>query len=166
MIEIVDDFLPQGEFEGLKDLALGGRLPWFWASSSVHLDDGCPQFSHTCYDNLEPVSPIWQNVAPIISKINPYGLMRVKFNATARTHEIVKKPLHYDITSDMNGEVPIQSKICIYYLNTCDGYTYFEQGDVVPSVANRAVFFTGDLKHAGTSTTDADLRVVLNINFM
>ena len=50
-------------------------------------------------------------------------------------------------------------------MNDCDGYTYFEDGQKVESKENRAVIFEGDLLHAGTSCTDTDLRVVLNIDY-
>ena len=35
----------------------------------------------------------------------------------------------------------------------------------VESKENRAVIFSGELLHAGTSCTDTDLRVVLNIDY-
>jgi len=164
-VKVVDNFLDQEVFKQLQDVALGGYIPWFYSSTSVQSDDGCPQFSHTCYNNLEPTSQFWEHVKPVIAKINPLGLSRIKFNCTPRTPEIVKKPLHYDITFDMEGEVPATSSICILYLNDNDGYTYFETGDKIESVANRAVFFPCNIKHGGTTCTDQDRRVLLNINF-
>ena len=55
------------------------------------------------------------------------------------------------------------SEMCIRDSN--NGYTYFEDGQKVQSQENRAVIFSGDLLHAGTSCTDTDLRVVLNIDY-
>jgi len=90
-------------------------------------------------------------------------LYRIKFNSTPRTSEIIKKPLHYDI-SDAEGNVP-NYNVCIIYINDNNGYTYFEDNQKVESKANRAVIFSGDVLHAGTSCTDSNTRVVLNIDY-
>ena len=164
-VRVVDNFLPQEVFKQLQDVALGGYIPWFYSSSSVQTGDGCPQFSHTCYNNLEPTSQFWGEVKPVIAQINPLGLSRIKFNCTPRTSEIIEKPLHYDITFDMEGNNPATSNICILYLNDNNGYTYFETGDKIESVSNRAVFFSCSLKHGGSSCTDQDRRILLNINY-
>ena len=50
-------------------------------------------------------------------------------------------------------------------MNDNNGYTYFEDGQKVKSKENRAVLFPSNLPHAGTSSTDTDLRVVLNIDY-
>ena len=55
--------------------------------------------------------------------------------------------------------------VAIIYLNSNDGYTFFEDGAKIESVENRCIIFPGNLKHAGTSCTDSNLRVVLNINY-
>ena len=54
----------------------------------------------------------------------------------------------------------------IFYLNTNNGYTLFEDGQRVASVANRIVIFDAALRHTGASCTDADHRLVLNLNFV
>ena len=53
----------------------------------------------------------------------------------------------------------------IYYLNTNNGFTKFENGDKVNSVANRMVIFDSNLKHTGTSCTDAHARMLINFNY-
>ena len=50
------------------------------------------------------------------------------------------------------------------YLNNNNGYTFFGD-DKVYSVENRLVLFNGRTLHGGTTCTDNDLRVVLNINY-
>ena len=55
--------------------------------------------------------------------------------------------------------------ICVLYMNDNNGYTYFEDGQKVESKENRALLFPSNLPHAGTSSTDTDLRVVLNIDY-
>ena len=50
-------------------------------------------------------------------------------------------------------------------MNTNDGYTEFEDGTKVESVANRLVTFPANLKHTGTSCTDEKTRIVINFNY-
>ena len=53
----------------------------------------------------------------------------------------------------------------IYYLNTNNGYTEFEDGTKIESIANRFFLFDGAIKHASTTTTNALARFNINFNF-
>ena len=53
----------------------------------------------------------------------------------------------------------------IYYVNSNDGYTLFEDGTKVESVGNRLVRFPTNIKHTGTTCTDANRRVLINFNW-
>ena len=169
-IEVYVNFLPEEVFTPIRDYVFGGRMPWYYASNSVKEGDNCPQFSHMCYANCVPISDMFERVKPIFATLNPIGINRVKFNATSRTTEIQEKPLHVDITGPSDSpEPPFENvpdyNICVIYFNDNNGYTYFEDGQKVVSKENRAVIFPGNFLHAGTSCTDASLRVVLNIDY-
>lgn len=164
MIKVVDNFLPKEEFYALRGVVCGDNFPWYFSASSVVTGDNCPQFSHMCYEEFQPVSNAWNDIQPVIRRLSPMGILRAKFNATPRTSKVIEKPLHHDFTYGDKDE-PLDTKICIYYLNDNDGYTYFETGHSIESVANRAVLFSGTQKHSGTSCTNDELRVVLNINY-
>ena len=58
----------------------------------------------------------------------------------------------------------VPSSTSIFYMNTNNGYTKFEDGTKVESVANRMVTFPANMKHAETSCTDEKIRVVINFN--
>ena len=66
----------------------------------------------------------------------------------------------------MHVDYNFDGTTCIYYLNTNNGYTLFEDGSKIESVANRLVLFDANIKHAGTSCTDALYRAVINFNFL
>ena len=53
----------------------------------------------------------------------------------------------------------------IFYINSNDGYTEFEDGTIVNSIQNRILIFPGNLKHRGASPTDVKSRALLNINY-
>ena len=50
-------------------------------------------------------------------------------------------------------------------MNTNNGYTKFEDGTKIESVANRMVSFPTNTQHKGTSCTDQKTRVVINFNY-
>ena len=68
---------------------------------------------------------------------------------------------------DINEERVIDSnpKTAIFYINTNNGYTLFEDGTKVESVENRICIFPYYMKHTGTTCTDKNQRVVININY-
>ena len=112
---------------------------------------------------------VYDIIKPVFDTLNPFALHRIKFNATPRTTNIKAKPLHVDVSGPQDSQgnftdIP-DYHICVIYFNDNDGYTYFEDGQKVVAIENRAVIFSGDLLHAGTSCTDTDLRVVLNIDY-
>ena len=53
----------------------------------------------------------------------------------------------------------------IYYVNSNDGYTEFKDGTIIESVENRLVIFPSDMRHTGTTCTNAKNRIVVNINY-
>ena len=67
--------------------------------------------------------------------------------------------------SNMSEEKLKQWTTSIFYVNTNNGYTEFEDGTKIESVANRMVTFPTNLKHRGTSCTDEKIRVVINFNY-
>ena len=50
-------------------------------------------------------------------------------------------------------------------MNTNNGWTEFENGDRVDSVENRLVIFDSQMKHAGNTSTDQKIRVLINFNY-
>jgi len=60
----------------------------------------------------------------------------------------------------------IPMKTAILYLNTCNGYTKFQTGEEVKSVANRFVEFDRSAMHCSVNPTDVPLRGVINFNYI
>ena len=99
-----------------------------------------------------------------MKKLNLLALTRIKANLFTRTSTIVENEFHVDIT-DLSEETQKQWTISIFYMNTNNGYSEFEDGTKVESVANRMVTFPANVKHTGTSCTDEKTRVVINFNY-
>jgi len=189
-IQIHDNFLTQTEYEALYNVFKSHEVNWYYDDFiNSPIDDDSDynfQFVHPIYHYNEngPLfledSENWYNrlrliksshkklIDPILSKLNVEILLRMKFNMNIRTNEIIESNFHVDIGTslpylDLN---PNEYKIAIFYLNNNDGYTLFECGKRIESVANRVVIFDGKLKHCGTSCTNQKNRIVLNINYI
>ena len=80
---------------------------------------------------------------------------------------LFKEPYISDYHSDYSDERGTCDYMTtgIYYINTCDGYTEFEDGTITECIANRLVKFPANLKHRGVSQTDARVKSVINLNF-
>ena len=51
-------------------------------------------------------------------------------------------------------------------MNTNNGFTLFENGEKVKSVANRLMIFDGLEKHCSVVQTDETARYIININLL
>jgi len=174
---IKDNFLPDDLFTQLTDYVGGWETPfrpnvdWYYMNKSVNDDDGCPQFSHMMYTNGRPISKVYDAIDRYVFPVlRPLSVLRVKINMTPRAVVQNRTPLHLDITGEpdgMGGYISVPDyKVCILYLNDGDGYTYFDDGSIVETKANRAVLFDGYRYHGGAASTNTNVRTVLNINYI
>jgi len=157
-MKVIDNFLPTEKFGPLQEMFLSKSFPWYWGSEKVL---GAPSFynyqlCHTFYENNVTMSN-W-DIRSVIETLKPNAIHRIKANLTLYTPEIYEYGLHTDVKE-------FECNTAVYYLNTNDGYTIFEDGAKVESVANRIVIFPSRMRHTGTTCTNAKRRIVLNLNF-
>ena len=158
MIKVIDDFLPEEEFNSIQSLLMGYEFTWFYQLGAVKLDDGQYQMCHMFYQpdvgaNSKHID-IWNS---FMIKVGAKECKRIKANLSFKTDIPEYSLFHYDY-SDM--------KTAIFYINTNNGYTEFENGVRVNSVANRVCIFDSNLKHRGTTHTEGGhQRVVVNFNY-
>ena len=176
-MKIEDNFLDQEEFDKLQELMIGSNcwppFTWVYTAGIDSKDDVDKfQFIHTFYNTHMPQSSFMNELNPILELIKAISLLRIKANLLTRTPNIIENAFHQDIDSfdDENRKTIFPEKLkqwttSIFYMNTNNGYTEFEDGTKVESVANRMVTFPGDMKHRGTSCTNEKTRVVINFNY-
>ena len=166
MIKVYDDLLHKEDSNFLLNSLISEVFPWHYGAKVVPPEDSsCDelddfQFSNMIYDNMKPNSEDEFNlVSPILDKadLRIVSLIRVKANLLPRRDRIIKHGFHTDVLYPCTT--------AIYYANTCNGYTEFEDGTIVESVQNRFVTFPSTMKHTGTTCTDAKTRVVINFNY-
>lgn len=174
-MKVIDKFLPTSDFIAIRDIFINEDLPWYLGhgisgSDSTNailnpLDNY--YFVHLLYYNYMITSQHFELVKDTISKAlkNHIGnsfntITRIKANLYTRTEEVQVHPFHSD-TGDIEG-----LKGALISLNTCDGYTGFADGTEVDSVANRMVLFDAHERHHSCSTSNAQRRLTLNINYV
>ena len=103
---------------------------------------------------------------PIFQRLQPIAIFKIKANIMPNQGKIIEHGLHIDVTDTETHKIKDHMKTSILYLNTNNGYTRFEDGTKVESVANRMVTFPNQMMHTGTTTTDSEYRLVLNLNYV
>ena len=68
--------------------------------------------------------------------------------------------------TDFEEDVASHWTTAILYINTNNGFTEFEDGVKVESIANRLVMFPSNFKHRGITQTDEQTRIMINFNFL
>ena len=165
-IIIHDDLITSDEAMFLESTCLS-QIKWEFNLQKVYPSDKILDYLFTCilFDTYSMEKH--KNVAaiyPIINKIEKKkkigALRRIKVNLEPCIPEKVYSDFHVDCPDghpDMN--------VGIYYVNTCNGYTEFEDGSKVESVKGRFVEFPNKIKHRGVSQTDTKYRIVINFNW-
>lgn len=157
---IVDNFLDKEVFENVKYKLLYGSLPWYYSSNvSGTNNDSDFYFSSVIYDHMNGINNEFLNVVvPIIAKIQPTILIRVKANLYPKT----ETPVHHKPHKDY--EFPHQG--AIFYINENDGPTVLENKVEVLPKENRILFFNPSELHHSVSCTNQNIRVNINFNYL
>jgi hypothetical protein len=158
-VKIQDNFLPKEIFNSIKNTMIGVDFDWYYSNAITDekLDRKEFQFVHMFYHCGKPRQS-YVVIEPLIQKIMPFSLVRAKANLLTVTNQIVTYDFHKDFLRD-------NLTTAVFYINTCNGYTLFKDGTKVQSVENRLVSFDSGLEHTGTSCTDENIRVVINLNY-
>ena len=163
-MKIIDNYLPKEQFENIKNIICEDSMhfPWYY---NKFVDDRSKgethdhfYFVHVVYRDYLKNSNYFEDLLPLINKINPNALIRVKINGYPKNGDkIINHNYHTDYDFTHKG--------AIFYLNTCNGKTILEDGTEIDSVANRILFFDASKPHSSTNCTDAKMRFNININY-
>jgi len=165
-IKIEDNFLAQEIFDEIQRKMLSDSFPWYFTDTVDFLIDVDKfQFTHGLYLDSVPTSNWFQNMTPIVAALDPVSILRIKANLLTRTSNIIENEFHLDMSFSSKEKQKNHWATSIFYINTNNGYTEFENGTKVESVANRMVTFPANMKHRGTSCTDQPTRIVINFNY-
>lgn len=158
-MKIIDNFLPKEIYTQIYNRMIY-RFPWFYTDRVT--DDSEGQhflFQHFFVDEESVCSDRFDDIIlPLLGPLTYTKLLRVKANCYTRTEKTIEHNFHTDHT--------FKHTVGLYSINTNNGYTLFEDGTKVESVANRMCIFDGLLKHKSCTQTDEKLRLNINFNYI
>lgn len=156
-IKVFENYLEQNLFNEVKSKFL--EIPWYYSDATAHQNDSTNfMFTHMLFDENKVLSDNYFNsiLIPIIGKLNFNYLLRAKLNLYTKRSKHIKTAYHTDY--DKNHTV------CLFSLNTNNGYTEFKKGPKIKSKENTMIIFAGNFKHRSVNQTDENTRINLNIN--
>ena len=158
--KVIDNFLDPESFEKLKEFIMGHYIPWYYQSvvSLPEANDGY-YFTHTFFNDKEGKAFSFPYLEKIIDTLNPEVLLRAKANLYTQNNNQIKHNFHIDDKDNKH-------QVALYSINTNNGYTEFEDGTIVKSLANQICLFDGKLKHRSVTQTDTNIRINININYL
>ena len=164
-MRVIDNFIHPEQFQHIQNVMLGSEFTRNYNDGIVGSDDppGTFQFTHTFFaahgvtpDPDRVIKSPWLSILdPVVRQLGGSG-WRIKANMGPRTTEIRRNKFHIDFPN---------IKTAVYFINTNNGLTEFQNGDKVESVANRIVIFDSNTMHTGTTCTDEKVRVLINFNY-
>ena len=159
--QIIDNVLPQDEFQKIKDFILNSNFPWNLTPVVTNDKENLPinasyYFTHEFWSGFN-TEPQVQVFAPLLNIMNCRAIMRIKGNLYPSTQSIVHHDNHIDYDFPHRG--------AIFYLNTNNGLTVLEDKINIESIENRLLLFDPSKHHRSTTCTDDKCRVNVNFNF-
>jgi hypothetical protein len=160
-MKIIHNLLEPSVFKDIQNFIFNSNdFPLYYHSEVGKKSDKSDfMFTHLFYINDKQNSDFMSLIVnPILDKLKPKKLIRVKLNCYTKK----EKHIHTAYHTDLN----YPHKVALFSLNTCNGYTYFKKSKKkVYSVENDCVLFNGLLEHCSVNQTDENLRINININY-
>ena len=157
-VKVIENYLNDQDFDFIKTVVFDKEFPWFYEKDVAYEEKVSSNFYyqvHLLYTDDHPNSLFYDR---IIHYFDFYKcLYRVKINMYPNQGEFIEHPMHTDFE--------FKHKAALFSLNDCDGYTKFEDGSIVESVANRLILFDPTKQHCSTNTTNTERRVNINFNY-
>ena len=174
-LNIIDNFLSPDEADYLEERMEANmgpnRFPWYhgnigsderFSDSGLNPDLDNFQLCHVFYNNHSLVEgdKYSKLLNMFLSRIIPFALVRIKANLLPKTNKIKKFLYHTDFEP-----APKNLQTAIYYVNSNNGHTIFENGTKIESIKGRFISFPAHMRHKGTTCTDKMHRTVINFNY-
>ena len=159
--KITDNFLPQDYFEYLQHMMLGPtNFPWLYnaeVANTGEIQDEHFYFTHNIFQDFQPTSSFFEEFIPFFKQL--------EMNAMVRARALLYANQGKQIVHEKHIDFKFPHKTAVFYMNTNNGYTEFEDGTKVESVENRIVFFDGSIPHNSSTCTDQKTRAVISVNY-
>tara|TARA_B100001250_G_C19284893_1_gene564925 strand:+ start:30 stop:581 length:552 start_codon:yes stop_codon:yes gene_type:complete len=174
---IIDNFLTLKEYDEIYRTICNSQFPFGFSDKVINYNptEDNEQIARTTsgtnyeyyFANMvykrdmpnSPHAPLLMNI--FIPKLIELGvftsLMRIKVNLYPYIGEVKEHGMHTDQDFFVKGAV--------FCINTCDGYTKYNDTKF-DSVKNRMIFFDSGKMHTGTTASNTKARININFNFL
>ena len=160
-MKIIDNFIDNADIvNDIQSTLLGNNFPYFYNNHISEPGDNSDfLFGHMLFHDEDVKSNYFNKIlSPILGRLNFNYLIRAKINCYTKKEKHIETGMHVDMNE--------KHLVALYSVNTNNGYTLFEDGTRVKSIANQMAIFDGRLKHCSVSQTDKNLRLNININLL
>tara|TARA_B100001287_G_C22614148_1_gene496660 strand:+ start:155 stop:691 length:537 start_codon:yes stop_codon:yes gene_type:complete len=166
MHKIIDNFIDDSNFNMLYQHIVSANMNWFLQPETTRGTKDEPFFSHTFYQGMKPVSPLYDRaIFSILKNLNAASVYNARANLYYNIGKPVRSSKHIDV--EYNNTV---GKTSILYINTNNGLTILYPKNSSPitieSVANRLLTFDSNIFHEAQWQTDTKTRIVINFNYI
>lgn len=161
-IKIIDDFLPLKELKSTQKAIFHQDFSWKMPplNATCNSNGDFMYFNHFFFDNYLETCDLYNPIiVPILKRLNCAAVISIKsliiFNKLFE-----KCDWHTDHCHD--------ATTAILYLNNCNGGTELKVNDeikFIQSKENRIVIFPSQIDHRACTSTDSDLRYIINFNY-
>jgi hypothetical protein len=156
----ISNFLDQESYINLKKFLNDKYTPWFYSPHMVKGTTSSSFFSHCFFNEGMPDSPQYSLIFPILNKLKATALLQARANLTLQRSSGFECSWHTDYNLK-------NLKTAILYFTTCDGYTLLDQEKQykIEAEENKIVSFPSGIQHKQIGHSNADRRIVLNLNY-
>ena len=153
---IKNNFLDLKDYKKLKETIASDEFPWYFNTTSLPDKKTIFQFTHTFLRHGMTHSRI-DILQPLLSKLNALTFLRIKANLNTKTSKIIETGKHSDADKRFTS--------AIFFLNQCNGYCKIGNKKV-KSEDNKLLIFKSSEEHTGSTCTDLDRRMLINIVYI
>lgn len=167
---IQDDYLDKETYSNIKEIIMSEtNFSWFFSNSQntyaseQNNDLDSFYFYHVLFSTSTINSPFFDYFIPLFSKMKINALINARLNLVTNTYGNGRNAKHKDTYSHN-----LDHKIAIFHFTTNNGATVLCSGNKekrIETVENRLIKFNGDTEHYSVHQTDANRRVLLNLNY-
>lgn len=157
-MQLLNNYLEKNVFNEIKENFMKHTTEWYYLPFTTDSKIKDFFFYHMLYSQNTTQSNLFENIKPLLNKLNIKNLIRVKANLYVKQINQVIPNFHQDYDYD--------HKVCLLNLNSNNGYTEFENKHKYMSNENEALIFNGNIKHRGIAQTDTDRRINIVINYI
>ena len=174
MRRVIDDFLPRGYFNEIKQMIEHPAFRWNFSSILPEGYNGQTEkdwyFMKRIYtenEHIEDAAGYWQTIRPMFyffeEKLNFLTEHVISVNVNSMMNQGRKR------AHGWHNDCPYKHYVALFYINTCNAApTLFEDGAEVDHIENRLLFFEGgdhiNNRHSTNLPLDVERRLAINFN--